>query len=300
MISNIKKKVFYNFVLLTMCLLFNTSIYAECKKEDINYYLEKGFTTDQVTALCSGNIKTEKQTEEYKTFGDEYADEQDAEYVKKMRIERQVFFKSSLGAQNIKIRRNILSFHIYECSREGLAKPGSAVNVKGCATVLVRINLSDVIVKEKVFKEKVIFGNKSILVQGDVTTKIIGGFEGLSSYDAGVLSKKIKARLSAHKGEVLVPIKKGLNFSYALETFQEIVAFHKKQANKNVIEKDLGGELEVENFDTTKEYIIDDGKKKIKLSNDEDDTIDGTLVFDDLDSSSSNNSGREIPDDIFN
>ena len=77
---------------------------AKCNKEDINYYLEKGFTTEQVTALCSENISTSKKTEEiYRSFSDEYADEQDEEYIRKMRIERQVFFKSALGAQNIKL-----------------------------------------------------------------------------------------------------------------------------------------------------------------------------------------------------
>jgi hypothetical protein len=217
-----------------------------------------------------------------------------------MRIERQVFFKSALNAQNIKIRRNILSFHLYECSRDGLAKPGSDLNVKGCATVLVRINLANVTVEEKVFKEKVVFGTKSILVKGDVVSKIIGGLEGLSDYDRKVLKSKISARLSKNKGEVLVPIKRGLNFSYALESFQEIVAFHKGETNKNKLGGDLGGELEVEDFDNTQEYIIDDGKKKIKLSNDENDTIDGTLVFDDLDTSSPSSSTNEIPDDILN
>ena len=38
----------------------------------------------------------------YKSYSEEYADEEDEEYVRKMRIERQVFFKSSLGAQMFK------------------------------------------------------------------------------------------------------------------------------------------------------------------------------------------------------
>ena len=299
MVNIFKKKIHNKFLLLVVCILLNNNEYAECKKEDVDYYLEKGFTTEQVTALCSGDVKTTPKKQEYKTFSDEYADEQDAEYVKKMRIERQVFFKSALNAQNIKIRRNILSFHLYECSRDGLAKPGSDLNVKGCATVLIRINLANVTVEEKVFKEKVVFGTKSILVKGDVVSKIIGGLEGLSDYDRKVLKSKISARLSKNKGEVLVPIKRGLNFSYALESFQEIVAFHKGETNKNKLGGDLGGELEVEDFDNTQEYIIDDGKKKIKLSNDENDTIDGTLVFDDLDTSSPSSSSIDIPDDVL-
>ena len=73
--------------------ILQASVIATCNKEDINYYLEKGFTTEQVTALCSQNIKANNKIDEiYKSFGDEYADEKDEEYIKKMRVERQVFF----------------------------------------------------------------------------------------------------------------------------------------------------------------------------------------------------------------
>ena len=68
---------------------------ASCSKEDIDYYLKKGFSTEQVTALCSRDDFSNVKEDVYKSYGDEYADEQDAEYLRKMRIERQVFFKSS-------------------------------------------------------------------------------------------------------------------------------------------------------------------------------------------------------------
>ena len=111
------------FILLIFFLSKNAN--AKCSKEDINYYLEKGFTTEQVTALCSGDSMTSIKDDVYKSYSEEYADEQDEEYVRKMRIERQVFFKSSLGATNVQIRKDKLTFILYECAKEGLAKPGS-------------------------------------------------------------------------------------------------------------------------------------------------------------------------------
>ena len=105
----------------------------------------------------------------------------------------------------------------------------SDYNKAGCAEVLTTIKLSEVeVIVEKEFKEKVFFGNRQILVQGNVTSKIVGGMDELKQYDADVLKKKILRRLSKNKGQVLIPLKKGLNFEYALETFKEIVAFHKK------------------------------------------------------------------------
>ena len=300
---NLKHKLILIFFI---CFLSNSAI-AKCSKEDINYYLEKGFTTEQVTALCSGEGMTSLKEDVYKSYSEEYADEEDEEYVRKMRIERQVFFKSSLGAQNVQIRKDKLSFILYECAKEGLAKPGSMdssdYNKAGCAEVLVTIKLSEIEVVEKEFKEKVFFGNRQILVKGNVTSRIVGGMDELSQYDAGVLKKKIMARLSKNKGQVLIPLKKGLNFDYALETFKEIVAFHKDLENRKSSPNNLGGDLTFSGSDEPQEYIIEKEDKGIKFSNDKDDDIvEGTLVFDDLDSyeNRSEEGNSQIPDDVFN
>lgn len=283
-------------------LFFNTSLYASCNKEDVAYYLERGFNTEQVTALCSDKNEKNKGEEKYQSYSDEYAETQDENYIKRMRIERQVFFKSSLGAQDIQLGRDKLIFNVFECARDGLAKPGSDYNKEGCATVRVVVKLSEVEVSEKVYKEKVIFGTKSILIIGNVSSTIIdsNGMAGLDPYDAETLKKKIRVRLAKHKGEALVPIKPGLNFSYALETFKDIIKFHKQLANKNNSVKNLGGELEFSNNETKdqNEYIIEKKQDKLNFSNEESDNINGTIVFDDMQNSEKNEENR-MPETIF-
>ena len=66
MVNIFKKKIHNIFLLLVVCILLNNNVYAECKKEDVDYYLEKGFTTEQVTALCSGDVKTTKKSKSIK------------------------------------------------------------------------------------------------------------------------------------------------------------------------------------------------------------------------------------------
>ena len=300
--EKINKVIAILFIVIGM--LFQSASFAKCSKEDVDYYLEKGFTPDQITALCSENVSSNKKIDDvYKSFSDEYVNEQDEEYIRKMRIERQVFFKSALGAQNIKLKRDHLIFDQYECAKDGMAKPGSDRNKAGCAVILTKIKLSEVEVSEKEFKEKVFFGRRSIRVRGNVQTRIIGGMEGLSEYDANILNNKILARLKKEKGETYIPIKQGLNFSYALDTFKEIVAFHKELASKKKIGTDLGGKLDVDdlNLEPQDDYIIEKEDKSFKWSNKTDDSIDGALVFDDLptvdlDQGTSN----EIPEDVFN
>ena len=285
-------------------MLFQSTSFAKCSKEDVDYYLEKGFTPDQITALCSENVSSNKKIDEvYKSFSDEYANEQDEDYIRKMRIERQVFFKSALGAQNIKLKRDHLIFDQYECAKDGMAKPGSDRNKAGCAVILTKIKLSEVEVSEKEFKEKVFFGTRSIRVRGNVQTRIIGGMEGLSEYDAKILNNKILARLKKEKGETYIPIKQGLNFSYALDTFKEIVAFHKELASKKKIGTNLGGKLDVDdlNLEPQDDYIIEKEDKGFKWSNETDDSIDGALVFDDLPTVDlDQGTSDEIPEDVFN
>ena len=157
-------------------------------------------------------------------------------------------------------------------------------------------------VSEKEFKEKVFFGTRSIRVRGNVVTKIVGGMDGLDEYEANKLNNKILARLEKNKGETHIPIKQGLNFSYALDTFKEIVAFHKQLANKRTIGKDLGGKLNVDDLqlDSQNEYIIEKEKEKLKFTNEEDNSIDGTLVFDDLPSENKNlENNNEMPENLF-
>ena len=300
--KKINKVIAILFIIIGM--FFQSASFAKCSKEDVDYYLEKGFTPDQITALCSENVSSNKKIDEvYKSFSDEYANEQDEEYIRKMRIERQVFFKSALGAQNIKLKRDHLIFDQYECAKDGLAKPGSDRNKAGCAVVLTKIKLSEVEVSEKEYKEKVFFGTRSIRVRGNVQTRIIGGMEGLSEYDANILNNKILARLKKEKGETYIPIKQGLNFSYALDTFKEIVAFHKELASKKKIGTNLGGKLDVDdlNLEPQDDYIIEKEDKSFKWSNETDDSIDGALVFDDLPTVDlDQGTSDEIPEDVFN
>ncbi len=287
--------------------ILQASVIATCNKEDINYYLEKGFTTEQVTALCSQNIKANNKIDEiYKSFGDEYADEKDEEYIKKMRVERQVFFKSALQVENIVIKSDELQFTKHECAKEGMANSGSDANKSGCAQVLVTIKLSEVDVEEEEFRERIFFGTKLINIKGNITQKIVGGLDGLSEFDRNVLKKKIYTRLNEKSKQTYVPIRAGLSFQYALETFKEIVSFHKGLAKNQVPRNNLGGSLEFDEINKVindqDDYIFSKKKEGISFSNTKDESIDGTFVFDDLPNPSNKNekNNNEIPDSVFN
>ena len=110
-----------------------------------------------------------------------------------------------------------------------------------------------------------------------------------------MLLKKLK------NGEAKIPIRKGLDFSYALENFIDIVDFHKDVLGKKSLGKNLGGKLDVDdlNLELENDYIIEKKESKLRLTNDTDeDIVNGTLVFDDLNAKDSDDVS-EIPESVF-
>ena len=140
----------------------------------VNDYLIKNFSnildyqfTASVEKLLDEIAKGKKEwnlvvSDVYKTFSDEYADEQDEEYPKRMRIERQVFLKSAIGAQKVKVKGTILSYESEICGRNAIKKSGASdgSNIEGCSVIITFINLSDIEVSNRLRREKILFGTK--------------------------------------------------------------------------------------------------------------------------------------------
>ena len=287
------------FIMLTM------NVYAKCSKKDIDYYLDKGFTTEQVTALCSEEplITNSPRDQLYRSFSEEYADEKDEAYIKKMRIERQVFLRSAIGAQQVKVKGTNLSYNSELCGRNAIKKVGATdkANIEGCAIIRTIIDLSNIEVSKKMKREKILMGTKQILVTGKIEHKIIGGLTNLTAFEQKMLKPMILKKL--RKNEARIPIKRGLDFTYALENFNDLVDFHKGMLGKKYLGKGLGGKLNVDDLklEPQNDYIIEKEDDGFKFSNEKDESIDGALVFDDLPSSDPDLSkNNDIPEDVFN
>lgn len=55
-------KYLVSFISTLVFILISHQTYAACSRDDISFYLEKGFTTDQITALCSEVAATAEKT----------------------------------------------------------------------------------------------------------------------------------------------------------------------------------------------------------------------------------------------
>ena len=86
-------------------------------------------------------------------------------------------------------------------------------------------------------KEKEFFGDKQIHVKGDVKKKIIGGLENLDAFSKKLITPVLMQKISSKPDEARIPIKKGLDFNYALESFNDIVNYEKQRKSQVTIRK---------------------------------------------------------------
>lgn len=208
-------------------LLFSASLaWAECSRDDIQFYLGKGFTTEQVTLLCSKPASEGKK--KYRAYTEEYVDRQDQEYQSRMRVEREAALRNSIEAIDIRLERGYLYYVRPQCVSEGVEKD-RAFGLKSCPNIRYRINLVGLKIDEKEHKKRFLFGQKMIRVVGQINRQEMpGAFADIpDEYWRNVLRKKLE------KGnETRIPLRDGVDFHFARGALKDIAEFETERAQQ--------------------------------------------------------------------
>ena len=208
-------------------LMFSAPLaWAECSRDDIKFYLSKGFTTEQVTLLCSEPASEGKK--KYRAYTDEYVDRQDQEYQARVRVEREASLRNSIEAIDIRLERGHLNFVRPQCVSEGVEKD-RAFGLKSCPQIRYRIKLAGLKVDEKEYKKRFLFGQKMIRVEGEIRRREMpGSFAEIpDEYWRNVLRKKLEKGNSTK-----IPLRDGVDFHFVLGALKDMVAFETERARQ--------------------------------------------------------------------
>lgn len=230
-------------------LLFSVPLaWAECSRDDIQFYLDKGFTTEQVTLLCSKPAGEGKK--KYRAYTEEYVDRQDQEYQSRMRVEREAALRNSIEAIDIRLERGYLYYIRPQCVSEGVEKD-RAFGLKSCPNIRYRIKLAGLKVDEKEHKKRFLFGQKMVQVTGQIKRQeMLGAFADIpDEYWRNVLRKRLE------KGNTTkIPLRDGVDFHFARGALKDIAEFeteraqqlvgHRSEAEEDGVFDDLGEMLE--------------------------------------------------------
>lgn len=212
-------------VLSVGLMAFAQGAQAECSREDVQFYLDRGFTAEQVTQLCSP-AQQEQPDRKYRAYTDEYIDREDAEYRARLRTEREVSLRSSIAAVGIALRGGHLYYTRKVCVSEGVEKD-RAFGLKACPDIRYRIQLAGLQIDPKRHKRRFLFGDPLIEVHGDIRREEQpGAFAEIpDQYWRDTLRAKLESGDTTR-----IPLRPGVDFQFVRESLQEIVDFETDRA----------------------------------------------------------------------
>ncbi len=201
---------------------------AECSRNDVAYFLKKGFSREQVVAICE--VAKPKQFGESTEQNEGDYEAYNRELEARLRIERRLqkeeddilLLKTAIAGEDIRITPEWLDFKSPFCIASG-NNPDIEARVKVCPQVLYRIYFKGLRVKE--YERKyLVFGAREIEVEGTVKRKLLDDFK---EYPDGLRAQLLRAyQANIRKDGTFIPIRK----DYPINRVQEVLRSYARSA----------------------------------------------------------------------
>jgi len=184
----VKLKKLKLFLMLALPLTAYTDhCYAQCARHDIDYYLNKGFTPEQITAICTAapletatpinHEDSNFDIQSPETFNNKITPNQipDADQPPTTQKKNEQFLKEAIKGRNVILTENSLQYTLKVCIEYG-EEDMYGFAAKACPIVkfvIARKGL-EVIASRKKY---IFFGDDEIKVKGIISREIIAGLE---------------------------------------------------------------------------------------------------------------------------
>jgi hypothetical protein len=186
-------------------IVFSHQANAACSRDDVNFYLEKGFTTDQITALCSeAPAPTAVQT-----------DSQPPPAAAPAMDDNTLFLTRAIKAQKIDLNSESLQYTMKTCIEYG-DEDLFGFTPKVCPDVTYIISLKGLEVQDA-GKKYGFYGTPEIHVKSIIKRKIIGDLKDQKAEDRELILAKFE------KGDkTAIPIREDFSLEEVKQVLQEL------------------------------------------------------------------------------
>ena len=213
---------------LGVLLFYAPFAQAECSRNDVEYFLKKGFSREQVVAICE--VAKPKQFGESTEQNEGDYEAYNREIEARLRIERRLqkeeddilLLRTAIAGEDIRITPEWLDFKSSFCIAAG-NNPDIEARVKVCPQVLYRVYFRGLRVKE--YQRKyLVFGTREIEVEGTVKRKLLDDFK---EYPEGLRLELLDAyKANVRKDGTFIPIRKG----YPINRVREVLRSYARSA----------------------------------------------------------------------
>ena len=146
-----------NLVLMTTLISLSHNAYSACSRDDVDYYLSKGFSTDQITTLCDTASQSKTPEQQAKSYNN-----------------TELFLREAIKGRNVVLTNHSLAYTLKVCINYG-EEDLYGFAPKACPNVRFEITLKGLEAKEPV--KKLFFSPEEIEVKGTITRDVIDGLE---------------------------------------------------------------------------------------------------------------------------
>ena len=178
-------------LLAVFSLFFSSELLASgCSKADIEYYLQKGFTHEQVTKLCSIPTVAAPYQGQPQQGSPQSAD--------------QAYLAAALDAKNITLNQNQLSYSSKECAEYGPPN-NTDLNEETCVNSTVTINFAGLQIK-KMSSGLFLIKDAEFIVEGNLKREYLN----LASVRRQEKSEVLRLLPTIPK-QVNIPLRRGID-----------------------------------------------------------------------------------------
>ena len=208
--------------LLTLCLLASDA--GACSRDDVNFYLDKGFSREQIAALCGGgggdNDGSGREYREYRGLGEAEEEAYRRGLQRRERDDDELFLQSALDAYDVFVTPKYLQYTGGLCMRL-INNPDAEARKKTCPDVRFRVYFRGLEVGDY-DRKFFLAGRREIKVTGRVTRKLV---ENLRKYSPP-MRNAIKRNFAQGFNEegTAIPVRDGASADRVIGILRERVA----------------------------------------------------------------------------
>lgn len=210
------------------CLLAGGGACAECSRDDVNYFLEKGFSRDQVAAICGDAPaparRAPRADDEYEGFEEGRERESRGEAMRRERREDVSLLEAAVSAWDVEVTPKHLTYTRKLCLGAG-GSPEVAARVKVCPEVRYRVYFRGLKVGGYQ-REYVVVGRREIEVEGTVKRKLLHDFNEYQPEIRRQLLGSYRAR--TREGGTVIPVRK----DYPLQRVYQVLRDYAARASR--------------------------------------------------------------------
>ena len=190
-------------------MVFSTQANAACSRDDVEFYLAKGFSTEQITALCSASSTTGSETPQ----SEKKSSEQHSASVAV--DDKTLFLKTAIKAKDISLSSDSLIYTQKICIEYG-EEDMFGFAPKVCPNVKFIIALKDLAVLET-GKKYYFYGTPEVRVKSTIKREIIGNLNDQKPEDRELILEKFE-----QGDKTAIPIRDDFSLEQVKQVLQEL------------------------------------------------------------------------------